>query len=113
MSCHGYLSLLFVTHACYHSLSTILIQRLFQKIENDRVSLNSVRAHQGLPPWPMIDIVWTMLFFKRDSRMMNYLSRKRGFSFLEDFLPAHPQVDPNAFPPHRLAYLPPERELDF
>lgn len=51
-----------------------------------------------------------MMFFKRESRMMHHLNKKRGFAFLDVYLNEHPEADPRDFPPHRPVYLPVVRQ---
>lgn len=91
-------------------LSTILIQTMFRQVEADREEINLERQRQSLAPLPQVDQTWTMMFFKRDSRMIQHLNKKRGFMFLEDFARAYPDVDLSQFPPTRPIYLPRERE---
>ena len=80
-------------------------------MEEDRRIINAQRAAAGLYPFPPVDLVWTMMFFQKDSRMIGHLEKKRGFSHLPEFLKANPDVDPAIFPPHRNCYLPVDREL--
>lgn len=51
------------------------------------------------------------MFFKRDTRMMNHLTKKRGFVTLEDYMKTFADANPAAFPPFRSVYIPDECEL--
>ena len=91
-------------------IRTMLIQRFFARLEDDRTRINSLRLSRGQAPVPTVDRVWTMMFFKRESRMMHHLNKKRGFAFLDDYLRDNPSADPTHFPPHRPVYLPVPRQ---
>lgn len=88
----------------------MLIQRLFARLEDDRADLNVHRQARGQELFPPVERVWTMMFFKRESRMMHHLNKKRGFAFLDDYLKEHPDANPMHFPPHRPVYLPVNRQ---
>lgn len=57
-----------------------------------------------------IEKLVTMLFFKRESRMIAYLEKRRGFVPLEEYLEMYPETSRDEFPPVRECYLPRERE---
>lgn len=86
--------------------AAVLIQALLTRADVERIESNIHRVQQGLTPYPPIIHVWTMLFFKRDSRMMNHMERTRGFSPLDEYMDAYSGVDATAFPPHREVYIP-------
>ncbi|KAK4058020.1 hypothetical protein OIO90_000759 [Microbotryomycetes sp. JL221] len=93
-----------------YDATTILIQKMFQHIDEDRDRLSQERVDNGLPPLPFVDQTWTMMFFKRDSRMIQHLSKKRGFMYLEDYMKLYPDTNRDQFPPTRRIYLPVERQ---
>ncbi|GJN91585.1 hypothetical protein Rhopal_004608-T1 [Rhodotorula paludigena] len=90
--------------------TSLLIASLVRHVDGDIKATNAARAVRGEQPYPELARVWTMLFFKRDSRVLTSLVKKRGFMYLEDYLRAHPNVPSNQFPPHRPCYLPVERQ---
>lgn len=114
-----------------YDATSLLFQALLVRAAADRAVLNVERARRGLPAYPPIIQVWTMsaslvfssleprtdspfvlaVFFKRDTRMMNHLTKKRGFSTLEDYMKLHPDANLAAFPPIRPVYIPEECEL--
>ncbi|KAM0793262.1 hypothetical protein ACM66B_000724 [Microbotryomycetes sp. NB124-2] len=93
-----------------YDATTILIQRMFRHISEDRDRMSRERQQNGLPPLAEVNETWTMMFFKRDSRMIQHLTKKRGFMFLEDYVKAYPETDVLRFPPTRPIYLPVERQ---
>ncbi|BGP44761.1 hypothetical protein JCM10450v2_000575 [Rhodotorula kratochvilovae] len=90
--------------------TSLLISSLVRHVDTDIKATNAQRAQEGLPQYPDLVKVWTMLFFKRESRVLTSLVKKRGFMHLDDYLAAHPDVPPEQFPPHRQCYLPVERQ---
>ncbi|GAA5914207.1 hypothetical protein JCM8208_001518 [Rhodotorula glutinis] len=92
--------------------TSLLISALIRHVDADVKQSSAERVQQGLPPLPDIVKVWTMLFFKRDSRVLTSLVKKRGFAYLEDYLAEHPEVPAEEFPPHRKCYLPVERQKE-
>ncbi|GAA5926353.1 hypothetical protein JCM3775_000993 [Rhodotorula graminis] len=92
--------------------TSLLISALIRHVDADVKKYSAERVEQGLPPLPDIAKVWTMLFFKRDSRVLTSLVKKRGFAYLEDYLAEHPEVPVEEFPPHRKCYLPVERQQE-
>ncbi|KAK4054918.1 hypothetical protein OIV83_000842 [Microbotryomycetes sp. JL201] len=93
-----------------YDATTILIQEMFQHIIGDRNRMSRERQQIGLAPLPEVDETWTMMFFKRDSRMIQHLTKKRGFMFLEDYVKIYPETDVSRFPPIRPIYLPVARQ---
>ncbi|GAA6047182.1 hypothetical protein JCM3770_006939 [Rhodotorula araucariae] len=90
--------------------TSLLISSLVRHVDADVKATNAQRALQSLAPYPDLVKVWTMLFFKRDSRVLTSLVKKRGFMYLDDYLAAHPEVPREQFPPQRPCYLPVERQ---
>lgn len=96
--------------------TSLLISALIRHVDADVKTTNLQRVQQGLSPYPDIARVWTMraspscplplavphgpsltcssfaVFFKRDSRVLTSLVKKRGFQYLEDYLADHPEV---------------------
>ncbi|SCV71422.1 BQ2448_3010 [Microbotryum intermedium] len=105
-----------------YDATSILIQHLLQRVEEDRLEMNAERSAQGLEDVPPLARTWTMMFFKRESRMMNHLEKasllyfllslrpKRGFKLLHEYLKEDPTAKPEWFPPYRPVYLPVERQ---
>lgn len=60
-------------------------------------------------------IAWVLIgaggavFFKRDSRMMYHLIKRRGFMPLDEYVQKYPETNRAAFAPVRPVYLPLER----
>ncbi|KDE02396.1 hypothetical protein MVLG_07047 [Microbotryum lychnidis-dioicae p1A1 Lamole] len=93
-----------------YDATSILIQHLLQRVEKDRLEMNVERKACSLEAVPPLARTWTMMFFKRESRMMNHLEKKRGFKLLDDYLKEDPTAKAEWFPPHRSVYLPVERQ---
>ncbi|KAL8283905.1 hypothetical protein RQP46_005337 [Phenoliferia psychrophenolica] len=91
-----------------YDATTLLMQNLLRRIEEDISGMNRQRKSQKEKSYPELDTAWLMMFFKKDSRLMNHLEHRRGFSFLEDFLELHPDADRDNFAPIRSAFLPTE-----
>ncbi|GAA5904317.1 hypothetical protein JCM8208_006834 [Rhodotorula glutinis] len=91
-----------------YDASTRLMQTLVARVHEDLAATNAHRTAMQLPRYPPLTTAWTMHMTKRDSRIMSRLETRRGFIPLEDFLVKFPESDPQHFPPHRAAYLPPE-----
>ncbi|GAA5887708.1 hypothetical protein JCM6882_001504 [Rhodosporidiobolus microsporus] len=90
--------------------TTLLIGSLVRRVDQDIREMNELRASRGEPLVPGLTNVWTMLFFKKESRMLTHLIKKRDFLFIEDFLQKYPETEPKHFPPHRPCYVPLERQ---
>ncbi|KAM0746869.1 hypothetical protein T439DRAFT_110851 [Meredithblackwellia eburnea MCA 4105] len=93
-----------------YDATTLLIQTLLRRVEDDRTTMNEERAMHGLPFLPPIIQIWTMMFFKRDSRMMYHLIKRRGFLPLPEYVAKYPDTDMSVFAPARPIYLPVERQ---
>ncbi|GAA6061679.1 hypothetical protein JCM10212_005971 [Sporobolomyces blumeae] len=93
-----------------YDATTLLLQALCSRVQQDQQEMNAQRLAVGQPPIPKLERVFTMIFFKTGSRMITQLTKKRGFAPLEDFLRSHPNVDPSQFPPVRPIYLPVPRQ---
>ncbi|GAA6032858.1 hypothetical protein JCM8097_000832 [Rhodosporidiobolus ruineniae] len=89
--------------------TTLLIGALMRRVDADQRAMNEEREKAGEPPVPPLTNVWTMLFFKKESRMLGHLIKKRDFLFMDDFLEKYPETNPKHFPPHRPVYIPAER----
>ncbi|GAA5976773.1 hypothetical protein JCM11641_000867 [Rhodosporidiobolus odoratus] len=88
--------------------TTLLLGELMRRIDSDVREVNAVRAATGEALLPQHYLTWTMLFFKRESRTLGHLVKKRDFQFLDDYLEAFPETDLTQFPPHRPVYMPAE-----
>jgi len=73
----------------------------FRESENTR--LQAIRPDFELLP---LRHIFTMLFLSRESRLINYMERRRSFMPLEKYLEKYPDASPSMFPPHRPCYLP-------
>ncbi|GAA5905204.1 uncharacterized protein JCM6883_006319 [Sporobolomyces salmoneus] len=93
-----------------YDATTLLLQALCTRVQQDQRKENELRSARGDPLLPKLERVFTMIFFKTGSRMITQLTKKRGFAPIEDYLAANPKADPLAFPPHRPIYLPLERQ---
>ncbi|GAA5835262.1 hypothetical protein JCM11251_006663 [Rhodosporidiobolus azoricus] len=90
--------------------TTLLIGSLVRRVDEDIRKMNAERASRREPTVPGLLNVWTMLFFKKESRMLTHLIKKRDFLFIEDFLQKYPETEPKHFPPHRPCYIPLDRQ---
>ncbi|GAA5850254.1 hypothetical protein JCM8547_001062 [Rhodosporidiobolus lusitaniae] len=90
--------------------TTLLIGAMVRRVDADIKVMNKELASKGEPLVPELKNVWTMLFFKKESRMLSSLVKKREFMFIEDFVRKYPETDLKLFPPHRPCYIPVERQ---
>lgn len=60
-----------------YDATTLLMQKLLRRVNEDRTEMNLVRELQNVEPLPTLEHMWTMMFFARDSRMMYHLQKKR------------------------------------
>ncbi|GAA95728.1 uncharacterized protein L969DRAFT_615790 [Mixia osmundae IAM 14324] len=106
-------SIPWATGDSFHS-ATMLIEKLVRKCLADREALiadltreGKVQEAEAIPP---INHTFTMLFFSRDSRTVTYLERRRGFVPLKTYLEQNADARPEAFPPQRPIYIPPQAQ---
>ncbi|GAA6023735.1 hypothetical protein JCM10207_000239 [Rhodosporidiobolus poonsookiae] len=90
--------------------TTLLIGALVKRVDEDCKAMNAERAARGEELLPELTNVWTMLFFKKESRMLGHLIKKREFLFIDDFMKKYPETNRELFPPHRPCYIPLERQ---
>ncbi|BGP12716.1 hypothetical protein JCM10213_008854 [Rhodosporidiobolus nylandii] len=90
--------------------TTLLLGALVRRVDADLKQMNAERANKGEPLLPPHLNTWTMLFFKKESRVLGSLVKKRELLFIDDFLAKYPETDRKQFPPHRPCYIPVERQ---
>lgn len=93
--------------------TTRMLVALISRAEADLADMNRAHALSGLNPLPPLKQIWTLMFFKRESRMMAHLEKKRGFVPLAEYLAKWADSGPAEFAPERKCYIPREREWVF
>ncbi|KAI7954269.1 hypothetical protein MJO28_006816 [Puccinia striiformis f. sp. tritici] len=60
---------------------------------------------------PPIRHLWTILFFHRETRLVQFLEKRRKFMPLEEYLSQYPDARKEMFPPERDCYVPRDEQL--
>ncbi|KNZ50747.1 hypothetical protein VP01_425g2 [Puccinia sorghi] len=81
-----------------------------ERLVNDLVrrGTNLLEANLRYPP---IRHLWTMLFFHQETRLVQFLEKRRKFMPLEEYLRLYPDAKRHMFPPARDCYVPCEEQL--
>ena len=92
--------------------TTRMLVALIGRVDADREAMNAGRARAGRAGLPEVKQVWTLMFFKRESRLVAHLEKKRGFVPLNEYLAKWGDSSAAEFAPERECYIPRERECD-
>ncbi len=90
--------------------TTRMLVALITRAEADLAEMNALNAQTGQPPLPALKQIWTLMFFKRESRMMAHLEKKRGFVPVSEYLAKWGDASAAEFAPERECYIPRDRE---
>ncbi|MBW0508877.1 hypothetical protein O181_048592 [Austropuccinia psidii MF-1] len=83
-----------------------------KKLINDLINhgMSREEANKNYPP---IQHLWTILFFSREARLVQFLEKRRKFMPLEEYLIQYPDAKRTMFPPERDCYVPMEEQKDW
>lgn len=90
--------------------TTRMLVALIGRVEGDLAEMNRARVAAGRAELPPLKQIWTLMFFKRESRMMAHLEKKRGFVPVAEYLAKWADASADEFAPARECYIPRERE---
>ncbi|KAA1072494.1 hypothetical protein PGT21_001940 [Puccinia graminis f. sp. tritici] len=81
-----------------------------EQLVDDLVNRGMNRREANLR-YPPIRHLWTILFFHRETRLVQFLEKRRKFMPLEDYLSQYPDAQRDMFPPERDCYVPRDEQL--
>lgn len=90
--------------------TTRMLVALIARVEEDLREMNEFNERTGVARLPEVKQIWTLMFFKRESRMMAHLEKKRGFVPLNEYLAKWVDSSAAEFAPERECYIPRERK---
>jgi len=92
--------------------TTRMLVTLVSQAGADLDEMNAFRVQASQPRLPEVKHIWTLMFFKRESRMMAHLEKKRGFIPMAEYLAKYPDSTAAEFAPEREVYIPRERKSE-
>jgi len=94
-----------------------LSHKSFIEAKTDRELLVNDLVRQGTNlreanlRYPPIRHLWTILFFHQETRLVQFLEKRRKFMPLEEYLTLYPDAKRRMFPPERDCYVPRDEQL--
>ncbi|KAI8456970.1 hypothetical protein BY996DRAFT_4578957 [Phakopsora pachyrhizi] len=82
-----------------------------EKMIRSLATERNVEIAEVVKQYPPIEHLWTILFFSREARLVQFLEKRRKFLPLEDYLNQYPDAHRSMFPPERDCYVPAQDQM--